>query len=80
MAMRYHATLALAECGDPRAVGPLLEILQNPTSYPSMRHSTVWPLGELGDERVLEALTAVYEESMAGEDGTDVGEQPMATI
>src|SRR6185437_6699877 len=71
--MRYHATLALGECGDPRAVEPLLEVLQD---APSMRYSVVQLLGELGDERALAALTAVYEEGKAKEDGPDVGEQP----
>ena len=74
--MRYHATLALGELGDPRAVGPLLEILQNTANHHMMRQSTVWKLGELGDERVLEALIAVYEETQAGEAGADVGERP----
>ncbi len=72
--MRYHATLALGECGDPRAVGPLLEILQNAAIPRMMKDSTVHPLGELGDERVLEALMAAYEASKAEEDETDVGE------
>ncbi|HEX5159681.1 MAG TPA: HEAT repeat domain-containing protein [Ktedonobacterales bacterium] len=76
MALRFEATRALAECGDPRAVGPLLEILQSPTSSPSMRQSTVQPLGELGDVRVLEALTAAYDASMAGNDGIDVSKHP----
>ncbi|HEU5349563.1 MAG TPA: HEAT repeat domain-containing protein [Ktedonobacterales bacterium] len=72
--MRYHAALALGECGDPRAVEPLLEILQNaPTS---MGYPVVQPLGELGDERVLEALTAIYEESRAGKDRLELDERP----
>ncbi len=66
--MRYHAALALAECGDPRAVEPLLEILQNAAIPRMLQYSTIRPLGELGDERVLEALTTVYEASKAWED------------
>lgn len=76
MMMRYEAAKALAECGDPRAVGPLLEILQNPASDPRMTYFAVWPLGELGDEHVLGALLAVYEATMAREDRSDAGEQP----
>lgn len=75
MARRFEATLALADCGDPRAVEPLLEILQNPMSYPSMRQSMVWPLGKLGDARVLEALMVAYEESKKWENGGAGGEQ-----
>jgi hypothetical protein len=41
-----------------------------------MRQSTVQPLGELGDARVLEALMAAYEASMAGNDGIDVSKHP----
>ena len=74
--MRIHATEALAGSGDPRAVGPLLEALQNPANPPTIRTSAVESLGELGDERVLAALMAVYQASMAGEDGIDGDEQP----
>lgn len=74
--MRYYAALALAKCGDPRSIEPLLEILQNAASHPGMRYSAVWPLGQLGGERVLEALTAAYEASMAGEEGAEAGERP----
>lgn len=72
--MRHYAALALGECGEPRAVAPLLEVLQD---APSMRDSVVQVLGELGDEHVLATLTAAYEASMAGNDGIDVSEHPM---
>jgi HEAT repeat protein len=71
--VRYHAALALAECGDPRAVEPLLELLQD---GPSMSYSVVQSLGELGDERALAALAAVYEASKAGEDTVKLDERP----
>ncbi|HEY1388283.1 MAG TPA: HEAT repeat domain-containing protein, partial [Ktedonobacterales bacterium] len=72
----YQVALALAECGDPRAVGPLLEILQNAARHLMMRSSMVWWLGELGDERTLEALTAIFEESKTWEGGVEDGESP----
>ncbi|HEX5441605.1 MAG TPA: HEAT repeat domain-containing protein [Ktedonobacterales bacterium] len=74
--MRYHATLALGECGDPRAVEPLLEILQNAARHLMVRSSVVWHLGELGDERTLEALTAIFEESKTWESGVEDGQSP----
>lgn len=73
--MRYEAALALAECGDPRSVGPLLEILHNAAIDPWIKYRTVRPLGQLGDERVLEALKTAYEASMAGDDGVEAGER-----
>ncbi|HEX5440207.1 MAG TPA: HEAT repeat domain-containing protein, partial [Ktedonobacterales bacterium] len=74
--MPYQAALALAECGDPRAVKPLLEILQNSARHLMVRSSMVWWLGELGDERTLEALTAIFEESKTWEAGVEGGESP----
>ena len=74
--MPYQVTLALAECGDPRAVGPLLEILQNTARHHMMRSSMVWCLGELGDERTLHALAAIFEESKTWEAGVEGGESP----
>jgi hypothetical protein len=41
-----------------------------------MRSSMVWWLGELGDERTLEALTAIFEESKTWEGGVEDGESP----
>jgi HEAT repeat protein len=73
--MPYQAALALAECGDPRAVGPLLEILQNVARHHMMRSSIVWSLGKLGDERTLEALTAIYEETKTWADEAEDGER-----
>ena len=74
--MRFEAARALADCGDSRAVAPLVEILQNPAIPLTIRDSAVGPLGELGDERVLAALVATYEASMAEEDGSDADERP----
>jgi HEAT repeat protein len=74
--MRYHAALALAECGDPRAIRPLLEILQNAASNHLMRDAAVRQLGKLGDERTLAALAAIYEESKAWEDELEDDERP----
>jgi len=75
--MRYKTVKALADCGDPRAVAPLLAILHDPASDPGMKYSAAWALGELGDERVLETLLAAYEATMAPrEDRSDAGEQP----
>lgn len=74
--MRYKTVKALADCGDPRAVGPLLEILHDPASDPGMKYSAAWALGELGDERALGALTAVYQASMVGEDGLNADRPP----
>ena len=74
--MPYEAALALAECGDPRAVGPLLEILQNSARHLMMRSSMVWWLGKLGDERTLEALIAIFEESKTWEAGVEGDESP----
>jgi HEAT repeat protein len=71
--MRYHAVLELGECGDPRAVGPLLEMLEN---APGMRYPVVQLLGKLGDERALKALIAMYEESKAQEEKPEIGEEP----
>jgi hypothetical protein len=53
-----------------------LEILQNAAIHRTLQYSTIRPLGELGDERVLEALMAAYEASKAGNDGIDVSEHP----
>lgn len=74
--VRYQAVLALAECGDQRALGPLQEILQNAASDHLMRDATVRQLGKLGDERTLAALAAFYEESRTWDDGVEDGERP----
>ncbi len=75
--MLYQAALALAECGDPRAVKPLLEILQKSARHLMVRSSMVWWLGELGDERTLEALIAIFEESKTWEAAVvEGGESP----
>ena len=41
-----------------------------------LQYSTIRPLGELGDERVLETLTTVYEESKTWEGEVVDGERP----
>lgn len=74
--MRYYAALALAECGDPRAIDPLLELLQNAGSYSAMKQSAAQSLGKLGDERALAALAAAYKASKAQNAESDSDQQP----
>lgn len=74
--LRHHAALALAECGDPRAIDPLLELLQNAGSHSVMRYSAAQRLGELGDERVLKAVVTVYDATKTQKDQGDSDQRP----
>ena len=56
--MRQYAAQALGEIGDPRAVEPLIAILQKWGNSEQLRRAAALALGQIGDPRSVEPLIA----------------------
>ncbi len=52
--LRTLAAMAVAEIGDPRAAGPLIQGLE--ADDPKLREIAIWSLGYVGGEQAVEAL------------------------
>jgi HEAT repeat protein len=58
--IRWPASVALGDIGDPRAVGPLIVLLKDADSI--MRSSAAESLGKIGDTRSVEPLIAALQD------------------
>jgi HEAT repeat protein len=58
--VRTGAAWALGKLGDPRAVEPLIETLNDPK--PRVRKDAAWALGRLGDDRAASPLNNLLQD------------------
>ena len=69
-AIKRNAALALGNIGDPRAVVPLIKVLQEDDN-PMVRGHTAWALGKIGGEKAKFAL----EKALKSEEDREVREE-----
>jgi epoxyqueuosine reductase len=69
-AIKRNAALALGNIGDPRAVNPLLKVLQEDDNS-MVRGHTAWALGKIGGKKAKFAL----EKALKTEEDREVGEE-----
>ncbi len=69
-AIKRNAVLALGNIGDPRAVIPLIKVLQEDDN-PMVRGHTAWALGKIGGEKAK----FVLEKALKSEEDREVKEE-----
>jgi epoxyqueuosine reductase len=69
-AIKRNAVLALGNIGDPRAVVPLIKVLQEDDNL-MVRGHTAWALGKIGGEKAKFAL----EKALKNEEDREVREE-----
>ena len=74
-AIKRNAVLALGNIGDPRAVAPLIKVLQEEDN-PMVRGHTAWALGNIGGEKAKFAL----EKALKSEEDREVREEIINTL